>query len=466
MKFFSRFICFALMFFCLSVDANSSDPFMTVEVDSGMTVPNKEKGQEKIFKSKWLPVSAARIGFEVSPNFNFGWEWNIPGTFKYVHDGPPYYSSQRITTDAIGPYVQFNLREQKEYGFYMFTRFAPMLYMSMSNFELGQNCYYSVYYDGQYLCNSYIHEDIKEEYFGVIYGGGVGFFINDSTVGLSLSAYWHGQYGDKKGKAFGVWGNSFGISLNLGFGGYAVDNYSYQTQNRIDAGQYLNRNIDDPSLTPEEIENLLASPYLSIGEKNRLSAKLKSKIENELVFNETGNTSNPSDFSGNDFLISSRDNSKQVVAVVKPSNDKFSELNAEEFGKRAAEAEKQYSESGIMTIPSAGLLFQIGKSEVLPYYNPMLDSFIKLYKQGGGNATILIEAYSSNGGNETVKNPNLSKQRAKSVYQYLVNNGISKENITVKAYSNKKIGEGLFQGDTGCKAGQCYRRVDIRIIDN
>lgn len=157
------------------------------------------------------------------------------------------------------------------------------------------------------------------------------------------------------------------------------------------------------------------------------------------------------------------DNDVRTVVVIRPSDEKFSELNAEEYGKKALEAEKLYEESGTMAIPSAGLLFQIGKSEVLPYYQPMLDSFIKLYKQTDGNAKILIEAYSSNGGNETAKNPELSKQRAKSVYKYLVGNGISKENITVRAYSNKKIGEGVFSEDPNCKGGQCYRRVDISI---
>ena len=116
-----------------------------------------------------------------------------------------------------------------------------------------------------------------------------------------------------------------------------------------------------------------------------------------------------------------------------------------------------------IAIPSMGVLFQIGKSEVLNYYGEMLNDFTDLYKYTDGKAKILIEGYSSNGGNETEKNPKLSQQRAQAVADHLVNNGIPKENLEIKAYSNTKVSSGIFAGDKGCKAGQCFRRVNVSI---
>ncbi|MBO4556171.1 MAG: OmpA family protein, partial [Elusimicrobiales bacterium] len=88
---------------------------------------------------------------------------------------------------------------------------------------------------------------------------------------------------------------------------------------------------------------------------------------------------------------------------------------------------------------------------------------IDLYKNTDGKAKIIIEGYSSNGGNETANNPKLSQQRAKAVASYMIKEGISKENLEVKAYGNTKTGSGLFANDKGCKGGQCYRRVNVRI---
>lgn len=181
--------------------------------------------------------------------------------------------------------------------------------------------------------------------------------------------------------------------------------------------------------------------------------------EQEIVITE-----NPQQSAENEIIY--EDNPAKIITASRPSGEIFTILDVDEYDVKAEEAEKVGTDSGIMPIPSAGILFQIGKSEILPYYHPMLDRFVNLYKQTDGNAKIQIEGYSSNGGNETVKNPDLSKQRARSVYKYLTDNGISKENISVKAYGNRRIGEGLFRGDPNCRAGQCYRRVDVSIIGN
>ncbi|MBO4555292.1 MAG: autotransporter outer membrane beta-barrel domain-containing protein, partial [Elusimicrobiales bacterium] len=141
----------------------------------------------------------------------------------------------------------------------------------------------------------------------------------------------------------------------------------------------------------------------------------------------------------------------------------ITELNREQYLENAANAKSEGLKDGKQFVPSMGALFKTGQSVLLPYYAEMLDSFISLYKQTDMTAGILVEGYSSNGGNETRKNPELSMQRAKSVADYLISNGIPKENIEIKAYSNTAIAKRVFSKDKGCNGGQCYRRVNISI---
>lgn len=150
-------------------------------------------------------------------------------------------------------------------------------------------------------------------------------------------------------------------------------------------------------------------------------------------------------------------------AVNAAPGNPITEHISEAYLKKAQLAKKTGAKDGTLGIASMGMLFKIGSDEILEYYHPMLDAFAELYKQTDGSAAILIEGYSSNGGNETAKNPKLSEQRSNAVKQYLVNNGISADKIEVKAYRSSKLGEGLFKGDPNCKGGQCYRRVNISI---
>ena len=122
-----------------------------------------------------------------------------------------------------------------------------------------------------------------------------------------------------------------------------------------------------------------------------------------------------------------------------------------------------------IAIPSFGILFKIGKSDILPYYNEMLNDFVDLYKKTDGNAKILIEGYSSNNSNkstgrksETLFNPSLSQQRVKAVAKYLVKEGIPASNLELKAYRNTKVSSGMFDNDPDCDTN-CYRRVNISI---
>jgi len=134
----------------------------------------------------------------------------------------------------------------------------------------------------------------------------------------------------------------------------------------------------------------------------------------------------------------------------------------EEYLEKADRAEKTISKE-VLKIPPMGLLFQIGKMAILSYYTPMLDAFAKLYLLTDQSSIIYVEGFSSNGGNETKNNPNLSKERAMNVAYYLMSKGIKGNKILVKPYGNSKIGSGMFANDSGCSGGGCYRRVNISI---
>ena len=141
----------------------------------------------------------------------------------------------------------------------------------------------------------------------------------------------------------------------------------------------------------------------------------------------------------------------------------ITELNKEKYQKEAEDIKAKGIIDGKMTIPSMGALFKTGSSEILPYYTDMIDTFVSMYKETDGKATIIIDGYSSNGANETKKNPKLSQQRAQRVADYLVSKGISKENIEIVSHSNKALSTGIFSNDKECNGGQCYRRVNVSI---
>ena len=154
---------------------------------------------------------------------------------------------------------------------------------------------------------------------------------------------------------------------------------------------------------------------------------------------------------------------KLPVAVNPDPENVITEMDKDVYFQKIDAVWETGAKDGKLAIPSMGILFLTGKSDVLPYYEEMLAEFIALYKETDGTAKILIEGYSSNGGKETVRNPELSADRAKAVAKILKKNKIPKENMILKAYSNKKLTSRMFDGDPGCQGGGCYRRVNISI---
>ncbi len=136
----------------------------------------------------------------------------------------------------------------------------------------------------------------------------------------------------------------------------------------------------------------------------------------------------------------------------------------ENYLKAAKKAKADAAGKDMIMIPSMGMLFKIGSSDVLPYYFPMLDAFAELYMMSDRTATVLVEGFSSNGGNETDKNHYISRARAINVRKYLTRKGIPAEKIQIRSYGNSKLASRMFDRDANCSGGQCYRRVNISIV--
>lgn len=156
-------------------------------------------------------------------------------------------------------------------------------------------------------------------------------------------------------------------------------------------------------------------------------------------------------------------NEKGILKAVNPKPGPITQLDKDTYIAETDKLLNNLPESGKLEIPSMGVLFKIGQSELLPYYNEMINKFLDLYFETDGTSKILVEAYSSNANNETAKNPQLSRQRAMAVVNYIIKNDIPASLIEIKAYGNKKIESGIFNGDKNCKGGQCFRRVNISI---
>lgn len=164
----------------------------------------------------------------------------------------------------------------------------------------------------------------------------------------------------------------------------------------------------------------------------------------------------------------------------------IAELNKEAYLKKSKESAENRGKNSPLAIPPLGVLFKIGSTELMPYYKEMLDSFISLYKKTDGKSSIILHGYSSHSGDETAKKYNISEERALQVQQYLVDHGISKDNIsahniarrdsvprgTPHAYEYPKDSGNFwllindpeeFKNDPNCKGGQCFRRVNVSI---
>lgn len=106
------------------------------------------------------------------------------------------------------------------------------------------------------------------------------------------------------------------------------------------------------------------------------------------------------------------------------------------------------------------IFFEIGKSELLPVSYTELN-FLLEYLKNNPQKNIEISGHTDNTGNE-IQNLKLSEERAKSVREYLISNGISNNIITVIGYGSSKP----VDTNTNSQGKQNNRRVEVKITKN
>lgn len=125
--------------------------------------------------------------------------------------------------------------------------------------------------------------------------------------------------------------------------------------------------------------------------------------------------------------------------------------------KEAFEANKNAllsSNSNVIEIPTIGVKFAMASADLSSV--ELVKEYANIFLQTDKSATILIEGYACNIGDEN-SNMLLSENRANAVKQILINNGIPEKNIEVKWYGESKYNE------LGYKNNEEHRRVNVSI---
>ncbi|MBO7191239.1 MAG: autotransporter outer membrane beta-barrel domain-containing protein [Elusimicrobiaceae bacterium] len=127
-------------------------------------------------------------------------------------------------------------------------------------------------------------------------------------------------------------------------------------------------------------------------------------------------------------------------------------------------ADKPATQKDQAALPKAGpeevfhLLFKFGSDALEPAAVDAVRNFAKLYVSGKQTAPILLEGYTCDLG-KPAYNKVLSRRRAEAVQKILIQQGISKDKITVKAYGDTQFVKKGFGGRKD------YRRVVVSVYE-
>lgn len=109
------------------------------------------------------------------------------------------------------------------------------------------------------------------------------------------------------------------------------------------------------------------------------------------------------------------------------------------------------------------IYFEFGKSDIQPESYEIVDN---LYKYLIRNRTIVVElsAHTDCIGSDS-QNMKLSKKRAESCYQYLLDKGITKDRLVPKGYGKTQMLNDCDLQKSDAKAAAINRRVEIKLLD-
>ena len=123
----------------------------------------------------------------------------------------------------------------------------------------------------------------------------------------------------------------------------------------------------------------------------------------------------------------------------------------------AAIGKVQQIEDEISVVLSNDILFQYGKTDLSNSSKQTLDKAVELLNQIP-NRSLIIQGHTDSVGSDEF-NMELSEQRAKNVYDYMVEQGLQIKSVSYKGY-----GEAKPVADNGTKEGRkANRRVEFRI---
>lgn len=125
----------------------------------------------------------------------------------------------------------------------------------------------------------------------------------------------------------------------------------------------------------------------------------------------------------------------------------------EEYMNKANSSESQ-SNNPTFAIPSICVKFSLGSAVI--QQNGLIETFAEYYLKTNKKAVILIEGYTCDLGDDS-SNMNLSKNRANSAKQILVNLGVPEDRIEMKWYGESQYSK------LGYSAKEDHRRVNISI---
>lgn len=149
---------------------------------------------------------------------------------------------------------------------------------------------------------------------------------------------------------------------------------------------------------------------------------------------------------------------ENTLAISSPVNANGIIDNIESFN-RAMEQEIENAKknnSQQLQIPPISTFFDLVSAKVSPEGIKLLEEYSKIYLQTNKEATLLVEGYTCDLGTHKI-NQKLSEQRANSVKEVLVSNGIPENKIAIKWYGEEKFTSFNYSDKKD------YRRVNISI---
>lgn len=187
--------------------------------------------------------------------------------------------------------------------------------------------------------------------------------------------------------------------------------------------------------------------------KNRTKALLTARTQEADQAHQDASQAQQRSREAEERALTSKSEANEALAM---SNSMAS--NNEQLRKELADLKSRETQRGL-EITLAGSYFEIAKSNLKPGAKLKLDSVARAMRENP-NQQALVEGHTDNTGSK-VSNQDLSQQRADSVTQYLIDQGVEPSHVVARGY-----GETYPTVSNNTPSGrQQNRRVDIVLLN-